>query len=76
MTKNTQNANINGTQSVFKFRKSMLDYLLNKINDEYYGLITYTRNDNVIRFKGYNGDIVTFTYYENKNKAVIQALKL
>lgn len=76
ITKNTQNANINGTQSVFQFSRSMLDYLLNKIDDEYYGLITYTRNENIIRFKGYNGDIVTFTYYENKNKAMIQAKPL
>lgn len=76
ITKNTQNANISGTQSVFQFSRSMLDYLLNKIDDEYYGLITYTRNENIIRFKGYNGDIVTFTYYENKNKAMIQAKPL
>lgn len=76
ITKNTQNANINGTQSVFQFSRSMLDYLLNKIDDEYYGLITYTRNENIIRFKGYNGDIVTFTYYGNKNKAMIQAKPL
>lgn len=76
ITKNTQNANVNGTQSVFQFSRSMLDYLLNKIDDEYYGLITYTRNENIIRFQGYNGDIVTFTYYENKNKAMIQAKPL
>lgn len=76
ITKNTQNANISGTQSVFQFSRSMLDYLLNKIDDEYCGLITYTRNENIIRFKGYNGDIVTFTYYENKNKAMIQAKPL
>ena len=76
ITKKTQNAAIKGTQSVFKFDKIMLDYLLNKIDDEYYGLITYTRNENIIKFKGYNGDIVTFTYYENKNKAMIQAKPL
>ena len=76
ITKNTQNADINGTQCVFKFDKGMLDYLLNKIDDEYCGLITYTRNENIIRFKGYNGDIVTFTNYENRNKAMIQAKPL
>ena len=76
ITKNTQKANIKGTQSVFKFDKNMLEYLLNKIDDEYYGLIKYTRNENVIRFKGYNRDVVTFTYYENKNKAMIQAKPL
>lgn len=76
ITKNTQNANVNGTQCVFKFDKSMLDYLLNKIDDEYCGLISYTRDDNIIKFKGYNRDIVTFTYYENKNKAMIQAKPL
>ena len=76
ITKNTQNADINGTQCVFKFDKSMLDYLLNKIDDEYCGFIIYKRNENIIRFKGYNGDIVTFTYYENSNKAMIQAKPL
>ena len=30
----------------------------------------------IIRFKGYNGDIVTFTNYENRNKAMIQAKPL
>jgi len=76
ITKNTQNANVNGTQCVFQLNKNMVDYLLNKIDDEYCGLISYKKNGNIIRFKGYNGDIVTFTYYENKNKAMIQAKPL
>ncbi|HJJ17905.1 MAG TPA: hypothetical protein OIM61_01275 [Clostridiaceae bacterium] len=76
ITKKTQNSNVQGTQVVFKFNKSMLDYLLSKIDDEFCGLITYTKNDNIIRFKGYNGDVVTFTYYENKVKAMIQAKPL
>ena len=76
INKKTQNSNVQGTQVVFKFNKSMLDYLLSKIDDEFCGLITYTKNDNIIRFKGYNGDVVTFTYYENKVKAMIQAKPL
>lgn len=76
ITKKTQKANVQGTQVVFKFDKSMLEYLLSKIDDEFCGLIKYTKSDNIIRFKGYNGDAVTFTYYENKFKAMIQAKPL
>lgn len=74
--RNTQDANIKGTQCVFSCNKSMLEYLLNKIDDEYCGLIKYSTSENIIRFKGYNGDIVTFTYYEGKSKAMIQAKPL
>lgn len=76
IAKKTQKADIPSTQVVFKFDRSMLEYVLRIVKEEYCGLITYTENENIIRFKGYNRDIVTFTYFDNRNKAMIQAKPL
>jgi len=59
-------------QFVFKCTQGIINNLLDYITDECNGLVTYINNDNIFKFTGYNGDILTFTFYPQSDKAMIQ----
>lgn len=59
-------------QFSIRFSKMILDSLLQYIDTEMENSISYLINGNVIKFIGYNNDEVTLTFWEHKNKALIQ----
>lgn len=60
------------TQFTFAYNKNLVDLLVAYINNECVGLVNCIQEGNIYRFIGYNGDIVTFTFYQTTNKAMIQ----
>lgn len=63
---------ISVNQFVFPCTKTAVDNLLEYVGDECNGIVTCTQNGNLYKFVGYNGDILTFTFYPQTNKAMIQ----
>ncbi len=64
--------NVAVNQFVFSCAKEIVDNLVKYVTDECHGLLTYTQNGNLYKFTGYNGDVLTFTFYPQTNKAMIQ----
>jgi hypothetical protein len=62
-------------QFVFPCTRAVVDSLIEYIEKECIGLVTCvpTKNDNIYKFRGYNGDELTFTFYPQTNKAMIQS---
>ncbi|NLW48278.1 MAG: hypothetical protein GXY86_13215 [Firmicutes bacterium] len=60
-------------QFTFSCTKVVIDNLVEYIRDECNGIVTYSQNGNIYKFTGYNGDELTFTFYPQKNKAMIQS---
>ena len=61
-------------QHVFHCTKNVVDSLENYIADECTGIvICEKRMGNRYRFIGYNGDVVTFTFYISTSRAMIQS---
>lgn len=59
-------------QFVFSCTQVVVDSLVEYIREECNGIMTYSQNQNIYKFIGYNGDEVTFTFYPQKNRAMIQ----
>ena len=64
------------SQFVFACSNAVLDSLIKYINDDCNGIVTCSQNDNIYKFTGYNGDVLTFTFYSQTNKAMIQGKPL
>lgn len=60
-------------QFSFDCTKEIIQKLKDYINENWYGIIKYKEDNNVIRFEGYNRDEVVIHFYSTKNKAMIQA---
>jgi len=63
---------VDTTQFTFSCTKDVVDLLITYINDECVGLVNCIQEGNIYKFIGYNGDTVTFTFYDSTNKAMIQ----
>jgi hypothetical protein len=63
---------ITTNQFVFKCTKSVVESLVEYVKDECNGIVACSQNKNIYKFTGYNGDILTFTFYEQTGKAMIQ----
>ncbi|WP_373000393.1 hypothetical protein [Lutispora sp.] len=59
-------------QFVFPCTKTVIDELVEYVKDECNGIVTCSQNGNLYKFIGYNGDVLTFTFYPQTNKAMIQ----
>lgn len=60
-------------QFTFKCKKNNVDALIEYVRNECTGLVEYNQyKDNVFKFTGYNGDVVTLNYYPTTEKAMIQ----
>lgn len=58
-------------QFIFPCTKEVVDLLIQHIKEEFFGIITCSHTGDIYKFAGYNGDVLTFTYYQT-NKAMIQ----
>jgi len=70
------NANIDSFSYSFECKEYIVDNLINYIKNDFSDLIEVNVNQNIIKFIGYNGDIVTCTFYSTKSKIMIQAKPL
>jgi hypothetical protein len=59
-------------QIVFSCSRNIVDDLIKFITEECIDLVNCSQNDNIYRFTGYHGDKLTFTFYPQTNKAMIQ----
>ena len=59
-------------QFVFSCTKNVVGALVKHVRDECTGVVTCSRSANIYKFTGYNGDVLTFTFYNQTNKAMIQ----
>lgn len=59
-------------QFAFSCTKVIVENLVKYVTEECNCLITCSQNGNLYRFTGYNGDVLTFTFYPQTNKALIQ----
>lgn len=64
--------NVAVNQFVFPCSKVVVDSLVKYVVDECTGIVTYSQNGDIYKFKGYNEDELTFTFYNQTNKAMIQ----
>lgn len=67
-------ANVSARQFVFPCTRTIVNALIGYIENECIGLVSHirTQNENIHKFRGYNGDELTFTFYPQSNKAMIQ----
>ena len=65
--------NVETKQFVFSCDDTTVQTLVNFIEEECIGIVSCIKEGNIYRFKGYNGDTVTFTFYPESDKAMIQA---
>lgn len=63
---------VNVAQFSFVCTKEIVDQLVTYINEDCVGLVNCLHNGNIYKFIGYNGDTVTFTFYNSTNNAMIQ----
>lgn len=63
---------VQNKQFVITCTKAIVDSLLEFVQEECIGIIECNQNNNIYKFTGYNGDVVTFTFYSSTNKAMIQ----
>lgn len=59
-------------QFTFECKEETVNSLLEYIKNECKGIIEYNQSGNIIKFTGYNSDVLTFTFYPQTNKAMIQ----
>jgi hypothetical protein len=61
-------------QYIFSCTKAIVDELVEYVRDECNGIVTcrQIQNKNIYKFIGYNGDELTFTFYPQTDKAMIQ----
>ena len=72
----TIDANIDSKTCVITCESSIINQLIEYFETECNELVEVTVNSKNIKFKGYNGDTVTCTFYEKNSKLVIQAKPL
>lgn len=65
-------ANVPTNQFVFMCKQQTVNSLITYIKQDFNDIISITQEGNIYRFKGYNGDIVTFTFYPSTEKVMIQ----
>lgn len=59
-------------QFTFSCTKAVIEVLVEYLRDECNGIVTCSQRGNIYKFTGYNGDVLTFTFYNQTNKAMIQ----
>lgn len=60
-------------QFTFKCKKDNVEALIEYVRNECTGLVECNQyKDNIFKFTGYNGDVVTLNYYPTTEKAMIQ----
>ena len=60
-------------QFTFKCKKDNINALIEYVRNEFPGLVEYSQyKDNILKFTGYNGDVVTLNYYPTTQKVMIQ----
>lgn len=60
-------------QFTFKCKKDNVYSLIEYVRNECIGLVEYNQyKDNIFKFTGYNGDVVTLNYYPTTQKVMIQ----
>lgn len=66
--------NIPVKQFSFPCTRTIVNSLIEYVKDECTNIVTYfqTQNENIYKFRGYNGDELTFTFYPKTNRAMIQ----
>lgn len=72
----TIDADINSQTCVITCENSVIKQLVEYFETECNELVEVIINSKNIKFRGYNGDIVTCTFYEKSSKLVIQAKPL
>lgn len=72
----TIDANIDSQTCVITCKNSVIKQLVEYFETECNELVEVIINSKNIKFRGYNGDIVTCTFYEKNSKLVIQAKPL
>ena len=65
-------ADVPVNQVVFLCKKQTINSLIEFIKEEFSDTISIIHQGNIYRFQGYNGDIVTFTFYPSTEKVMIQ----
>ncbi|MDL2280852.1 hypothetical protein LJC10_03215 [Selenomonadales bacterium OttesenSCG-928-I06] len=60
-------------QYTFPCTKNIVDSLEQYIKEDCIGIVRCEKAGNIYKFTGYNGDVVTFTFYEQTNNAMIQS---
>lgn len=60
-------------QFSFDCSEEIIQKLKSYIDENWYGIIKYIEEGNMVRFEGYNRDEVIIHFYATKNKAMIQA---
>jgi len=59
-------------QIVFSCTRNIVEDLIKYIQEDCIGLVNCSQDDDIYRFIGYHGDKLTFTYYPQTNRAMIQ----
>ena len=69
--------NVASRTVVFKFDKNMLYTMIEYFENDKVGLLEIVKiSDKIYKFIGFNKDEITLTFFENKNKAMIQGKPL
>lgn len=69
--------NVASRTVVFKFDKNMLDRMIAYFENDKVGLLEIVKtSDKIYKFIGFNKDEITLTFFETKNKAMIQGKPL
>lgn len=65
--------NVETKQFTFKCKEDNVNSLIEYVRNECPGLVEYNQyKDNIFKFTGYNGDVVTLNYYPTTQKVMIQ----
>ena len=69
-------AKIDTKQFAFPCNRNTVDLLVSYIEKEFSSLVSVANNGNIYKFKGYNHDEITFSFFPSTNKAMIQGKPL
>lgn len=73
---NTLDASIDSQTCVIECEQTIFENLIEYFENDCKELVSIVKNDKNVKFKGYNGDMVTCAYYTKSSKLVIQAKPL
>lgn len=65
-------ADVSVNQFVFPCTIDIIDNLVRYVKDECNGIVTCSKNNDIYKFIGYNGDELTLNFYPQTNNAMIQ----
>ncbi len=72
----TMNANVETKTCTINCKEIIVNRLVEYIKEDCSQLVNIVKNNNIIKFEGYNGDTVTCTFYKTTSKLMIQAKPL